>query len=231
MLQPTVHATCAAALRLPRCRAALQDHTLAKLSPTMNNSPDQLDRLLQQATDIIADLHNLYLLHTGQVDNQFQCSFPPLPPPPSFTIPLPSPTSSCDSAPVHRHSPAPRKPAASLDSSSPTPIIPQPLHPKKRRQPAPPLNSQANWDDWDGEADCRLVELKTDPQLRPNWSYVARCVGFSIEQCKARWQEVQEWQPIHEASTPPHLLSPHSSPAICPTPTSPAKTQPATPLQ
>ena len=143
MLQPTVHATCAAALRLPRCRAALQDHTLAKLSPTMNNSPDQLDRLLQQATDIIADLHNLYLLHTGQVDNQFQCSFPPLPPPPSFTIPLPSPTSSCDSAPVHRHSPAPRKPAASLDSSSPSPT-PQP---KKRRQPAPPLNSQANWDD------------------------------------------------------------------------------------
>ena len=195
----------------------------------MNPSPDQiqlihrttialtqLHRLLQQATDILANLHRLYLLHTGQVDTRFQRSFPPLPSPPSFTIPVPSPTSSCDSAPIHPLPTTPRKPTASLHSSSPTPI-PQPLHPKKRRQPAPPLNSQANWDDWDGEADCRLVELKTDPHLRPNWSYVARRVGFSIEQCKARWQEIQDWPPIHEASTPPHLLSTHSSPAISPT--------------
>ena len=209
----------------------------------MNTNPDQaklihratialtqLHRLLQQATDILADLHSLYLLHTRQVDNHFQRSFPPLPPPPSFTIPVPSPTSSCDSAPAHRLDPTPRKPTASLDSSSLTPT-PQPLHPKKRRQPAPPLNSQANWDDWDGDADCRLVELKTDPQLRPNWSYVARRVGFFfIEQRKARWQEIQEWQPIHDASTPPHPPSPHPSPAISPAPTSPAETPPATPL-
>ena len=54
----------------------------------MNPSPDhtqlihrttialtQLHRLLQQATDILAKLHRLYLLHTGQVDAHFQRSF------------------------------------------------------------------------------------------------------------------------------------------------------------
>ena len=52
--------------------------------------------------------------------------------------------------------------------------------------------TEANWDAGDGDADVRLVELKTDARLRPNWNYVARRVGFSIEQCKARWEELQE---------------------------------------
>ena len=92
----------------------------------------QLHRLLQQATDILANLHSLYLLHTGQVDAHFQRSFPPLPPPPSFTVPIPSPTSSCDSAPIEPIKRAPRKPTASQDSSSSTPP-PQPPQPRKRR--------------------------------------------------------------------------------------------------
>ena len=174
----------------------------------MNNSPHQanllrrtaialtqLHRLLQQATDILADLHNLFLHHTGQVDQHFQRSFPPLPPPPSFTIPLPSPTSSCDSAPApaHQHSPTPRKPAASLDSSSPSPS-PQRPQPKKRRQPAPPLNSHADWDAWGGEADCRLLD--------------------SVEQCKARWEELQDLQRLQDMDnclSPPPTTSPDHS--------------------
>ena len=35
----------------------------------------QLHRILQQATDILANLHSLYLVHTRQVDPQFQLSF------------------------------------------------------------------------------------------------------------------------------------------------------------
>ena len=35
----------------------------------------QLHRPLQQATDILANLHSLYLVHTRQVDPQFQLSF------------------------------------------------------------------------------------------------------------------------------------------------------------
>ena len=60
----------------------------------------QLHRLLQQAKDILANLHNLYLLPTGQVDPNFQRPFHPLPAPPSFAVPILSPTSSCDSAPI-----------------------------------------------------------------------------------------------------------------------------------
>ena len=36
----------------------------------------QLQHLLQQATDILADLHSLYLIHTGQVDSQLHRPFP-----------------------------------------------------------------------------------------------------------------------------------------------------------
>ena len=178
----------------------------------------QLHRLLQQATDILAHLHNLYLLHTGQVDPNFQRTFPSLPAPPTFTAPIPSPTSSCDSAPIE---PIKRAPRQQTHSSSDTPP-PEPPQPKKKRQPPPPLNSNADWDDWDGEADLRLIELKTDSRLRPNWNYVARRVGFSIEQCQSRWQELQEEQRRHDTSTqqhpsrspspnpsPSHLLLPH----------------------
>ena len=76
----------------------------------------QLQRLLQQATDILSNLHTLYLLHTEQVDAHFQRSFPPLPPPPSCAVPIPSPTSSCDSAPTEPIKRAPQAPAASPDS-------------------------------------------------------------------------------------------------------------------
>ena len=71
---------------------------------------------------------------------------------------------------------------------------------RKRRAP-PRLNQEANWVDWDGEADCRLVDLKRDPHLRPNWTYVVRRVGFSVEQCKARWQELQDLQRLQETHT------------------------------
>ena len=148
----------------------------------------QLHRLLQQATDILANLRSIYLLHTGQVDAHFQRSFPPLPPPPPTAVPILSPTSSCDSAPIAPVQRAPPQPTASQESSTSTPPPPPP--PKKKREPPPPLNQDADWDAWDGEADIRLVELKTDAPLRPNWNYVARRVGFSIEQCKARWEEL-----------------------------------------
>ena len=186
----------------------------------------QLHRLLQQATDILANLHNLYLLHTGQVDPNFQRTFPPLPAPPTFTVPIPSPTSSCDSAPIEPIKRAPRQQTHS-SSDAPPPELPQP---KKKRQPPPPLNSNADWDDWDGEADLRLIELKTDSRLRPNWNYVARRVGFSIEQCQSRWQELQEEQRRCDTTAqqhPSHSPCPNPSPAISHTPTSPAHTPPA----
>ena len=127
----------------------------------------QLHHLLQQATDILADLHGLHLIHTGHVDPHFHRSFPPLPAPPPFVVPVPSPTSSCDSSPPHpRLPPSPHLPTP--DTPTPTPS-PSPQPPKKRRAPPPPppppLNEQANWDDWDGDAECRLIELKTDSQL------------------------------------------------------------------
>ena len=70
------------------------------------------------------------------------------------------------------------RPPATPDTPSPSPS-PKRQRPKKRRAP-PPLNQKANWDDWDGDADCRLVDLKTDPHLR----HVARRVGFSVEHAK-----------------------------------------------
>ena len=174
----------------------------------------QLHRLLQQATDILANLHSIYLVHTQQVDPHFHRSFPPLPPAPLTAVPILSPTSSCDSAPPVpiKHAPL-APPPSQASSTSSSPPIPQP---KRKRQPPPPLNEDADWDAWDADADVRLVELKTDARLRPNWNYVARRVGFSIEQCKARWQELQAPQSPHTASQPP-------------TPTSPANTPPASP--
>ena len=184
----------------------------------------QLHRLLQQATDILANLHSLYLVHTRQVDPQFQRPFPPLPPAPTTAVPILSPTSSCDSAPTPPIRHAPPQPTASQASSTST-SPPSPPPPKKKREPPPPLKEDADWDAWDGDAEVRLVELKTDARLRPNWNYVARRVGFSIEQCKARWEELQEAQRKHKAVIPPPS----------PTPTSPANTPPppsaATPPQ
>ena len=202
----------------------------------MHSSPDQarllhrttialtqLHRLLQQATDILANLHSLYLVHTRQVDSQFQRSFPPLPPAPSTTVPILSPTSSCDSAPIDPIRRAPPQPTASQDSSTSTPPPPPP---KKKREPPPPLKEDADWDAWDGEAEVRLVELKTDARLRPNWNYVARRVGISIEQCKARWEELQDAQRKQKAATPPPPPTP-TSPANTPPPLSPVHSPPS----
>ena len=182
----------------------------------------QLHRILQQATDILANLHGLYLVHTQQVDPHFHRPFPPLPPAPLTAVPILSPTSSCDPAPavsIARAQHVPLQPPPSQASSTPSSSPPLP-QPKRKRQPPPPLNEEADWDAWDDEADLRLVELKTDTRLRPNWNYVARRVGFSIEQCKTRWEELQAPQHQHEAVHPP------PSPA----PTSPATTPPASPV-
>lgn len=156
----------------------------------------QLHRLLQQATDILANLHSLFLLHTGEVDAHFQRS---------FTVPIPSPTSSCDTPPIEPIKRAPRKPTASQDSSSSTPP-PQPPQPKKRRDPPPPppLNPNADWDAWDSDADIRLVELKTDIRLRPNWNYVARRVGFSIDTL----QQISRTPHLHLLQHHPQQLPP-----------------------
>ena len=182
----------------------------------------QLHRLLQQATDILSNLHSFYLVLTQQVDPHFHRPFPTLSPAPITAVPIPSPTSSCDSAPAApiKHAPQEPPPSQASSASSSSPLQPQP---KRKRQPPPPLNEDADWDAWDADADTRLVELKTDTRLRPNWNYVARRVGFSIsiEQCKARWEELQAPPHQHEAvPTPPS-----------PTPTSPANTPPASPAQ
>ena len=171
----------------------------------------QLYRLLQQATDILSNLHSFYLVHTQQVDPHFHRPFQTLSPAPITAVPIPSPTSSCDSAPAApiKHAPQEPPPSQASSASSSSPLQPQP---KRKRQPPPPLNEDADWDAWDADADIRLVELKTDTRLRPNWNYVARRVGFSIEQCKARWEELQAPPHQHEAVHPPPS----------PTPTSPA---------
>ena len=92
-LPPTLHLK----MQSPADQARLLHRTTIALS--------QLHGLLQQATDVLANLHSLYLVHTRQVDPQFHRPFPPLPP----AVPIPSPTSSCDSAPTapsstHHHS-------------------------------------------------------------------------------------------------------------------------------
>ena len=190
----------------------------------------QVQNLLRQATDIIAHLHTHFLHHIHQADPTFRQHFQPLPPAPTHPIRLPSTTSSCDSAPSRppiRLPPPPSK--DSKDTPSPTPT-PQPATTRKRKQPPPPPpNQQADWDAWDGDADCRLVELKGNPRLRPNWVFVARRVGFSIEQCQARWQELKDLQHLQDqqlSSKPPQADPQQHEPSPSPTPTSPAASPP-----
>ena len=97
----------------------------------------QLHRILQQATDILANLHSLYLVHTQQVDPHFPRSFPPLPPAPLTAVPILSPTSSCDSAPTApiKHAPPQPPPSQASSTSSSPPPLPQP---KRKREPPPP---------------------------------------------------------------------------------------------
>ena len=200
----------------------------------------QIQNLLRQATDIMAHLHTHFLHHIRQADPTFRQHFQQLPPAPTYSINLPSPTSSCDSAPSRPRVRLPPPPSNNSDDApSPTPT-PQPAATRKRKQPPPPpLNPQADWDAWDGDADCRLVELKSNPRLRPNWIFVARRVGFSVEQCQARWKELKDLQHLQDnqlPSKPPQAdpqqadLSTHlllSSPThISPTPTSPAHSPP-----
>ena len=179
---------------------------------------NQLHRLLQQATDILANLHSLYLVHTQPVDPHFQRPFPALPPAPLTAVPIPSPMSSCDSAPAGLLPQAlpPPPPAPSQASSTSSPPTRPP--PKKKRDPPPPLNEDADWDTWDADADVRLVKLKTDTRLRPNWNYVARRVGFSIEQCKARWEELLTWDQAQQQATTqsPTRTPPPPTPAASP---------------
>ena len=185
----------------------------------------QLQNLLRQATDVVTNLHHTYLLYSAQVDvplsrGPLLASFPPLPPPPATAVPILSPTSSCDSAPAHPIPGALPRTTASQQSTTSSHSPPPP--PKKKRQPPPPLNEDADWDAWDCEADLKLVELKTDVRLRPNWNYVARRVGFSIAQCKARWDELQDYQHLMETiSTTP---APSSPPPPLEAPTAPLKT-------
>ena len=160
----------------------------------------QVQNLLRQATDIVAHLHTHFLHHIHQADPTFRQHFQPLPTPPTHPIRLPSTTSSCDSAPS-----------------------------RPKQPPPPPPNQQADWDAWDGDADCRLVELKGNPRLRPNWVFVARRVGFSVEQCQARWQELKDMQHLQDqqlSSKPPQADPPRQEPSPSPTPTSPAASPP-----
>ena len=90
----------------------------------------QLHHLLQQATDILADLHSLYLIHTEQVDPHFHRPFPPLPTPPPRPLPIPSSASFCDTPP-----PRPRSSPPIPDPPS-TPNTPSPSPPPRRRKPS-----------------------------------------------------------------------------------------------
>ena len=191
----------------------------------------QIQHLLRQATDIMADLHTRFLHHIGQADPTFHR---PLPPPPTRSINLPSPASSCDSPPPIPRVRKPPPPSVNSDTPSPTPSLKHTPARKRKQPPPPPLDPHADWDAWDGEVECRLVDLKTIPRLRPNWAFVARRVGFSIEQCKARWKELQDLQRLQDAqppepaplpTTPPPPLPSTPNP-ISPTPTSPADTPP-----
>ena len=212
----------------------------------------QIHNLLRQATDIMAHHHTRFLHHIGQADPTFHRPFTQLPPAPTYSINLPSPTSSCDSAPPRpRVRPPPQPSNNSQDTPSPSPPPKRPPA-RKRKQPPPPpppappppppppLNPHADWDAWDGDADCRLVELKGNPKLRPNWIFVARRVGYSVEQCQARWKELKDLQKIQdnklpestppatdpEKMTPPPQPLPSTPNHISPTPTSPANTPP-----
>ena len=187
------------------------------MPPSHNDTPtllhqttvalSQIQNLLRQATDIVAHLHTHFLHHSHQADPNFRQHFQPLPNPPIHPIRLPSTTSSCDSAPSRPPIRLPAPPSKDSDDTPSTAPTPQPTTTRKRKHlPLPPPNPQADWDAWDGDADCRLIELKGNPRLRPNWLFVARRVGFSVEQCQARWQELKDLQHLQDqqlSSKPP----------------------------
>ena len=125
---PAVHAVLAPAMRRPPADPArhfsclpstlhfkMQSHAdQARLLHRTTIALSQLHRLLQQATDILANLHSLYLVHTRQVDPQLHRPFPPLqlpsqqflslPPPPLATrLPLPPSSTHHHSLQFHKH--------------------------------------------------------------------------------------------------------------------------------
>ena len=136
---PAVHEVLTPAMRHPPADPAchfsclpstlhlkMQSHAdQARLLHRITIALSQLHRLLQQATDILANLHSLYLVHTRQVDGLF-------PPAPITAVPVPSPTSSCDSAPTAPIKHAPPQPPISQASSTST------------SQPPPPPRRNAN---------------------------------------------------------------------------------------
>ena len=85
----------------------------------------QIHNLLRQATDIMAHLHTRFLHHIGQADPTFHRPFTQLPPPPTYSINLPSPTSSCDSAPPRPRVRPPPQPSINSEDT-PSPIPPHP---------------------------------------------------------------------------------------------------------
>ena len=209
------------------------------MPPSHNDTPtllhqttvalSQFQNLLRQATDIVAHLHT-HFLHHHQADPNFRQHFQPLPNPPIHPIRLPSTTSSCDSAPSRPPIRLPAPPSKDSDDTPSTAPTPQPTTTRKRKHlPLPPPNPQADWDAWDGDADCRLIELKGNPRLRPNWLFVARRVGFSVEQCQARWQELKDLQHLQDqqlSSKPPQEDLSQRAPSPSPTLTSPAASPP-----
>ena len=90
---PAVHAALTLAMRHPPADPArhfsclpstlhfkMQSHAdQARLLHRTTIALSQLHRLLQQATDVLANLHSLYLVHTRQVDPQLHRPFPPSP--------------------------------------------------------------------------------------------------------------------------------------------------------
>ena len=112
------------------------------MTSTSPPSRDDTNTLLHQTT--VAHLHTRSLHHIGQADPTFHRPFTQLPPPPTYSINIPSPTSSCDSAPPRpRVRPPPQPSINSEDTPSPTP---EPKHTparKRKEPPPPPLNPHA----------------------------------------------------------------------------------------
>ena len=120
----------------------------------------QLQQLLQTASDILQDLHSMYLVRAHQVDAHFHQPFPPLPsfpqpllaPPANslHSLPVPSPTSSCDTPPPRSSRPPPPAKHSPSSQQTPTPSpTPQPRRRKvpKRKAPPPPPPDDTTWDD------------------------------------------------------------------------------------
>ena len=184
-------------------------------------APSQIQHLLRQATDIMADLHTRFLHHIGQADPTFHR---PLPAPPTRPINLPFTHFLLRLTTTYSTSSQPTSAISQLRHTFSHSFTQAHTRPQAQRATTTSTRSTCS----------RLVDLKTNPKLRPNWTFVARRVGFSIEQCKARWKEPQDLQRLQDAQPPEPTPLPTTSPQplpstshhISPTPTSPANTSP-----